>query len=303
LLQRPRGVMVIDLFGLTEAEVMDRFPEVYQHLLQTVRVGRAEQVRKSPTPDARAYLDLWWCFGKPRRELRPALAGLSRYIATVETAKHRVFHRFDVDWIPDNKLVIIADDDWQTFGVLSSQVHLAWAERNRGKLESRPVYVKGSCFDPFPFCEQSAAVAHVAERLDATRRTALAENPKLTMTGLYNLVEAVRSGAALSPGQEAEVVRARARIVAKLHDDLDQAVADAYGWGEDWRRAPPSTGLRTGLPPGEIVARLVKLNAERRAEEEAGHVRWLRPDYQAPRFGRKEGRPRIKSGAAERDDG
>lgn len=33
-----------------------------------------------------------------------------------------------------------------------------------------------------------------------------------------------------------------------------------------------------------ILERLVALNAERAAEEAAGHVRWLRPDYQIPRF-------------------
>ena len=97
------------------------------------------------------------------------------------------------------------------------------------------------------------------------------------MTGLYNLVEAVRSGT-LPPEQEAQATRARARIVAKLHDDLDLAVADAYGWGDEWRRAP--------LPPAEIVARLVKLNATRAADEKAGTIRWLRPDYQKPRFGK-----------------
>jgi hypothetical protein len=40
------------------------------------------------------------------------------------------------------------------------------------------------------------------------------------------------------------------------------------------------------LAPAEIVARLVALNAERAAEEKAGKVRWLRPDYQEPRFAR-----------------
>jgi hypothetical protein len=90
------------------------------------------------------------------------------------------------------------------------------------------------------------------------------------MTGLYNLVADVRSGLALSPAREAEVVRARARIVAKLHDDLDAAVAAAYGWPAD-------------LAPAEIVARLVALNAERAAEEAAGTIRWLRPDYQVGR--------------------
>jgi hypothetical protein len=35
----------------------------------------------------------------------------------------------------------------------------------------------------------------------------------------------------------------------------------------------------------ELLARLVALNAERRAEEARGHVRWLRPAHQAPRLG------------------
>ena len=64
-----------------------------------------------------------------------------------------------------------------------------------------------------------------------------------------------------------------------LHEQLDQAVADAYGWGEEWRAGK--------LGPSEIVARLVALNHERAAEEKAGKIRWLRPDYQEPRFGKK----------------
>jgi hypothetical protein len=35
----------------------------------------------------------------------------------------------------------------------------------------------------------------------------------------------------------------------------------------------------------ELLARLVALNVERRAEEAQGRVRWLRPAYQAPRLG------------------
>jgi hypothetical protein len=46
-------------------------------------------------------------------------------------------------------------------------------------------------------------------------------------------------------------------------------VADAYGW--------PTT-----LTGPEIVTRIVALNAERRAEEATGKIRWLRPEFQAP---------------------
>ena len=58
----------------------------------------------------------------------------------------------------------------------------------------------------------------------------------------------------------------------ELHDELDAAVAAAYGWPVD-------------LAPSDIITRLVALNAARAAEEKAGKVRWLRPDYQIPRFG------------------
>lgn len=62
-------------------------------------------------------------------------------------------------------------------------------------------------------------------------------------------------------------MRGRAVIVRKLHDELNAAVTEAYGWPVD-------------LPPAKIVVRLIALNEERAAEEPGGHIRWLRPDYQ-----------------------
>lgn len=71
-----RGVLVIDLFGLEEHEVRDRFPEVYQHLLSSVKPERELNNRAT-------YRNNWWIFGEPRRELRPALRGQQRYVATI----------------------------------------------------------------------------------------------------------------------------------------------------------------------------------------------------------------------------
>ena len=105
LTSRPRGVLVIDFFGLGADEVRQRFPEVYQHLLTSVKPQREGQVAKSKTTDAQAYLETWWQFGKPRPELRPALEALPRFIATVETAKHRTFQFLDAQVLADNMLV------------------------------------------------------------------------------------------------------------------------------------------------------------------------------------------------------
>src|SRR5258708_15906643 len=50
--QTPRGFMVIDLFGYEEDEVRRRFPEIFQHLLRTVKPAREKQAAKSRTKDA-----------------------------------------------------------------------------------------------------------------------------------------------------------------------------------------------------------------------------------------------------------
>ena len=67
-------------------------------------------------------------------------------------------------------------------------------------------------------------------------------------------------------------------VLRQLHDDLDAAVFDAYGW------PAPSIAKHSGcaLTDEEILERLVALNAERAAEEAQGLIRWLRPEYQAP---------------------
>lgn len=273
LLQQSRNAMVIDLFGLTEKDVRQKYPEVYQHVLKTVKPERDENRRATRR-------DNWWLFGELAPAFRDYSAGLSRYIATVETAKHRIFQFLDGTILPDNMLVNIGSDDAFHLGVLSSRTSVDWSLGIGGTLEDRPRYNKSQIFDPFPFPdatpEQRAAIAELAEELDETRKVALAEVPGLTMTEIYNLREKLRCGAEMSKAEQDRATQARAGIVGRLHEQIDAAVADAYGWPVD-------------LAPSEIVARLVALNAERAKEEAEGKIRWLRPDYQIPRFGAKAG--------------
>lgn len=149
-------------------------------------------------------------------------------------------------------------------------------------------YTKSEIFDTFPFpsieVEPSDRVRSLATDLDLHRSEAIAETDNLTMTELYNLREKLRAersgGAPLSEKDRKRATAARAGIVDRIHEQLDQAVADAYGWGAEWAAGQ--------LGPTEIVARLVALNHERAEEERNGHIRWLRPDYQIPRFGAKK---------------
>ncbi|WP_328595986.1 class I SAM-dependent DNA methyltransferase [Aureimonas psammosilenae] len=230
---RPRNVMAVDLFGLSAESVRRTYPEVYQYLLEAVRTPREKQAAKSPTTDALSYLENWWLFGKPRSELRPALEGLPRYIATVETAKHRVFQFLDASILADNMLVVVADDDAARLATLSSRINLVWASRRGGLLEDRPRYTKSTCFDPFPFPTLSgpleAQLRDAGEELDATCKRVLADHPDLTLTGLYNVLEKLRANLSLSEREEDAKRRGLVLILKELHDTIDRLAAEAYG--------------------------------------------------------------------------
>jgi hypothetical protein len=191
LTDRPRGVKLIDLFGFDADEVRRRWPATYQWVLERVKPerdhNRMDSVREN-----------WWLHGRPRQDLRAALIGLPRYIATAETAKHRVFQFLDAAIAPDNKLIVIALDDAYCLGVLSSSIHVAWALVSGTLLEDRPVYNKGRCFETFPFPvatpAQQARIRDLAEQIDAHRKRVLAAHDELTLTGLYNVLVKVGAG-------------------------------------------------------------------------------------------------------------
>ncbi len=103
LTQRSRGVMVIDLDGVSETEVRKQYPDAYQHVLVHVKPERDQ----NNEPYRRMN---WWLFGRNNSLLRAALRALPCYIATVETAKHRMFCFLPAAVIPDNVLVCIASD-------------------------------------------------------------------------------------------------------------------------------------------------------------------------------------------------
>ncbi len=272
LTARPRGVMVIDLFGLEADVVRRRFPEVYQHVYENVKPQRDATASKSSTKDSASYAREWWLFGKTRAELRLALNGLPRYIATVETSKHRFFQFLDASILPDNRLIIVASDDAYLLGVLSSHIHVTWALSQGGTLEDRPVYTKTRCFETFPFPdatdEHKETIRRLAEELDAHRKARLAAHKGLTMTAMYNVLEKQRAGEALTAAERKVHEEGLVTVLRTLHDELDAAVARAYGWP-------------AGLAEAEILTRLVALNRERTEEEARGLVRYLRPDYQA----------------------
>ncbi len=228
----------------------------------------------------------WWLHGRTRGEIRQALAGLPRYIATVETSKHRTFQFLDASVLPDNKLIAIALDDAFHLGVLSSRIHGVYALAAGSWLGvgNDHVYVQTRCFETFPLPTateaQQTRIRHLAERLDTHRKRQpfrqvqgpepvewQTQHPKLTFTDLYNVLEKLRVGTPLNAKEQLTHEHGLVTVLRQLHDDLDAAVAEAYA-------LPPTA------TDDAILTHLCALNAQRATEERNGTIRWLRPAFQ-----------------------
>ena len=158
-----------------------------------------------------------------------------------------------------------------------------------------------------------ARIRALGEELDAHRKRVQAQHPgpstgsgqALSLTAMYNVLEKLRAGVSeprmdtdetrmgkgadpdirenpcssvansplLTPKERATHDAGLVSVLRQLHDELDAAVAAAYGWVRDGKP-------ETDLSDAEILTRLVALNAARAAEEATGQIRWLRPDYQ-----------------------
>jgi hypothetical protein len=224
-LGRPRDRYVID-FGpaATEAQAQ-AYAAPYAHLDRIVRN------RRRGNREGRAARR-WWVHQRARRAMREAIAGLDRFLVTVEVAKHRFFRWAPADVLPSGSLVVFARADELFLGVLESRFHKLWASETHNPLENRPRYRIGHSFESFPFPTGlspdrpladvmtnplAVTIAEKAQALYAAREAALTSGPRrLDMTELYDLRDQ-RSAAWLDAAEQ----------------QLNVAVAAAYGWSPD----------------------------------------------------------------------
>lgn len=266
---------IVDFGTAAEAESA-MYEAPFEHILTTVKPLRSENRR------VRRRL-FWWQHGETVPGIRRAIAGRSRAIFTPRVAKHRLFVWAEPTVVPDSAVVIIARDDDTSFGILHSRFHELWSLRMGTFLGvgNDPRYTPSSTFETFPFPEgltpnrpavdyaadpRAQAIAAAAARLNELRENWL--NPSDLVVRQPEVVPGYpdrilpkdeRAAKELRKRTLTNLYNARPQWLANAHAALDAAVADAYGWGEDWR-----AGL---LIDDEILARLFRLNQKRALAE------------------------------------
>lgn len=269
LTQAHRKLYVIDLFPEeNEGVVRTEFPSIYQRLRNGVFDARQNQ-------DNEWRKQNWWLLSDPARGLRQAVVGLERYIVTPRTAEHRTFQFVDAIDLVESEVVAFALQTNIALGVLSSRPHIVFSTFAPGAMGvgNQERYVHSERFPVFPFPvandDQKNRISELADQLDSHRKRQQELHPTLTMTGMYNVLEKLRAGKTLTKKEQAVHEQGLVSVLKQIHDDLDAAVFDAYGWPHD-------------LEDDEILHRLVELNHERAEEESRGVIRWLHPEFQNP---------------------
>ena len=185
---------VIDLFGLSEKSAREKYPWLFQHLVDYVLPERRANNDKG-------FRERWWLFGRPRPELRQANHFLRRYIVTSEVAKHRVFGflNWPDDLVDGSITAIVVGRCLGARRIVESYSRCLGVDRRgtHGRHDD-PRYQNGPCFDPFPFPKAApefiAWIRGIGESLESHRRRQQAVHPKLAVTDMYNVLEKLRRG-------------------------------------------------------------------------------------------------------------
>lgn len=206
--QRPSR-WIID-FGQQTLEQAGQTPKALAIVRELVKPVR-EKVRRE------GHRKKWWQFGEPRVGMRAALDGQTRYIATGRHSK-----RFGLAWcdawtMASDATNVFAFDDNFSMAVLQSRTHVAWAWQQSSTLKGDLRYTPTSVFMTFPWPDRTTdaqrdRAADACRRLLA-RRSELCLEHQIGLTKLYN---------AMDDGAYADL--------KALHKELDEAVADCYGW-------------------------------------------------------------------------
>lgn len=230
---------VIDLPHTDAVKVAREAPSIVARLREMVLPDRQNAANKESENNATAlaanpraklkkhhqnFLNTWWRHAYRREDMLDAFDALAhgRFLALTRVAaegRMSVYVFADVSLRPDDSLATFALDDDYSFGVLSSAIHRAWFDERCSKLKVDPRYTSTTVWDsfPWPLNPDLAVVRRIASHsasIQDLRRDYMSQG--MTLGAMYDALRA--------PGRSA---------LRDLHDQLDAAVFDAYGFGAD----------------------------------------------------------------------
>lgn len=261
---------VINFGSRDEQTCRDGWPDLMSIIDARVRPERARNKRK-------ARRENYWRFAEPALGLYRSIAGLPRVLVTNcgASAQFAIAGQ-PPDRVFAHSLVVFPLSTHAAFSVLQARPHEVWARFFGSSLGDGLRYTPSDCFETFPFppdWNSSTALETAGVDYEAHRAQLLVTNNE-GLTKTYNRFH------------DPEESSAGILKLRELHEAMDRAVLDAYGWTDiptacefllDYEPDEEEAPSRRKKPwrfrwpddvHDEVLARLLALNAERAAEEQ-----------------------------------
>ena len=256
------SVWVINFGEMSFAEASN-YPDCLDILTKRVKPERDRIVARGKQIHEYDY----WKFWDKRIDAYDRISKLSRVLFHSFTSKHIAFGFVPTGIVYATPHIVIGLDSYECFAVLQSWLHEVWVRKWTSYSLSLARYTPSDCFETYPFPLFSSPVNRdllkdVGQRYYLLR-SAIMQSLQNGLTEIYNRFH----NSAEASSKIAELRR--------LHVEMDQAVAAAYGWQDlDLGHGFHDTkqGLRYTLSEGarrEILDRLLELNHQRYDEEVA----------------------------------
>ena len=203
---------IID-FRNRSLEEAEEYQEPFERVVELVKPVRLKKRREH----VRLF---WWKHQERRQAMRDAISSLGFYMGVPEVSKWAVFVVCQKDWLPGNKVKVVASDDLYVLGLLTSSTHRTWMHSQKGTLKGDIAYTHDTCFETFPFpqlvtAQQAEAIRVAMTELNDYRNGWMVEKQS-GITDLYN-----------------RYYDEPASKLSQLHRALDAQVLKAYGWSAD----------------------------------------------------------------------
>jgi len=261
------GIVPMDYPGPVAADWPDLLSIVEQKVLPERLAQKDEYGRK-----------YWWRFLRNRPEMRTATLGLARVIVAGSQASTQYALAFlPQGLVYSSNLSVIAADTYAAFALLQSRIHEVWARFFMSTMKDDLAYTPTTCFEPFPFPERwtTDPTLESAGKSCYDSRAALMIASSEGLTDTYNRFH--------DPEESTQSIL----DLRELHELMDRAVLDAYGWidikpkcefipefddedEEDETGRTHKKKYRYRWPDevrDEVLARLLELNRQRSLEE------------------------------------
>ncbi|MDE0626109.1 MAG: N-6 DNA methylase [Bryobacterales bacterium] len=189
----------------------------WPELLEIVRDKVEPSRKKVKNKDLR---ERWWQFARIRPALYGAIRGLHRVLAISRVTEHMAFSFLPTRMVYSDRLVLFPISSFDVFCVLQSRLHETWARHFGSSLRDDLAYTPSDCFETFPFPAdwRSHPELETAGRDYYEFRAQLMQRNGEGLTKTYNRFHDYYEN-------DPDFERFR-----KLHNRVDRAVLDAYGW-------------------------------------------------------------------------